>query len=156
VPQSVTMTDMVPISASGPWRLDHVGYVVADLQTQSEGFCRSMNCVWDGRIIHDPIQKVYVTFLRTASGNEPQIELVAPAGEGSPVTRFLEKGGGLHHLCYEVGNLELRLEEMRSQGCLPVKRPQPAVAFGGRRIAWVLTREKLLIELLECEAPNSD
>ena len=33
----------------------------------------------------------------------------------SPVTRFLEKGGGLHHLCYEVDNLEARIQRMKSQ-----------------------------------------
>jgi hypothetical protein len=38
---------------------------------------------------------------------------------------------------------------LKSKGALIAKKPKPAIAFGGRRIAWVLTREKLLVEVLE-------
>jgi hypothetical protein len=38
---------------------------------------------------------------------------------------------------------------MKARGALIMRRPKPAVAFEGRRIAWMLTREKLLVELLE-------
>ena len=74
----------------------------------------------------------------------------SPNGDDSPVLRFLnEKGGGLHHACYEVADLEQALSEFRSRGSLIVKRPKPAVAFQGRRIAWLLTPEKFLVELLK-------
>jgi methylmalonyl-CoA/ethylmalonyl-CoA epimerase len=75
---------------------------------------------------------------------------VEPVGDDSPVLRFLrEKGGGLHHACYEVAELENQLSEFRSRGAVIVKRPKPAVAFNGRRIAWIMTAEGALIELLE-------
>ena len=78
------------------------------------------------------------------------IELVEPAGEDSPVFRFLsERGGGLHHLCYTVGNLDDEIARMKRAGSMAVRRPKPAVAFGGRKIAWMLTPERLLVELLE-------
>jgi methylmalonyl-CoA/ethylmalonyl-CoA epimerase len=38
---------------------------------------------------------------------------------------------------------------MKFQGALIVRPPKPAVAFEGRRIAWMLTSGKLLVELLE-------
>jgi len=38
---------------------------------------------------------------------------------------------------------------MRSRGALLARPPKPAVAFAGRSIAWVITPEKLLVELLE-------
>jgi hypothetical protein len=38
---------------------------------------------------------------------------------------------------------------MRKRGALIARRPKPAVAFEGRRIAWVITREKLLVEFVE-------
>lgn len=63
--------------------------------------------------------------------------------------RFLKKGGGLHHLCYETANLDRQLESARACGGLVTRMPLPAIAFGGRRIAWVYTRNKLLIEYLE-------
>lgn len=83
------------------------------------------------------------------AGGGPQIELVEPAAEKSPVTAFLARGGGLHHVCYEVDDLEGHIRFMREQRAAVLRAPQPAVAFQGRRIAWVLTREKLLVELLE-------
>jgi methylmalonyl-CoA/ethylmalonyl-CoA epimerase len=116
------------------------------------GFLHSMQAQWDERIFEDPLQKVKVAFMSTRPG-DAMIELVEPAGEGSPVLRFLnERGGGLHHLCYEVADLEKSLAESRERGLMIVSRPKPAVAFEGRRIAWVLTKEKMLVEFLETSA----
>lgn len=133
-------------------RLHHLGFVVADIAASLPGFQKSMAATWDEQIFYDPNQKVRVTFLTTRPG-DAQIELVEPAGDDSPVLRFLnEKGGGLHHACYEVADLEASLADFRNRGSLMVKRPKPAVAFQGRRIAWLLTPEKFLVELLEEKA----
>lgn len=129
--------------------LHHAGFIVHDIATAMPGFVRSMGATWDGSIYEDPLQKAKVAFLVTRPG-EPQIELVEPVGPDSPVSNFLrERGGGLHHLCYEVDDLERHMAEMKSRGALIAKRPKPAVAFGGRPIAWMLTAEKLLLEFLE-------
>lgn len=133
---------------AAPLRLHHVGFVVGNIEQAMPGFLRSLAACWDEQVFHDPLQKVKVAFLTTRA-EDPQIELVEPAGEDSPVLRFLEQGGGLHHVCYEVADLEQELVEFRSRGAVIAKRPKPAVAFGGRRIAWVITAEKLLVELLE-------
>jgi methylmalonyl-CoA/ethylmalonyl-CoA epimerase len=130
-------------------RLHHIGFVVADIATAMPAFVRSMAAEWDGKIFEDPLQKAKVAFLTTRQG-DAQVELVQPVGEDSPVRRFLqERGGGMHHLCYEVADLEAELAAFRSRGAAIVSRPKPAVAFGGRRIAWVITSEKFLVELLE-------
>ena len=132
-----------------PLSLHHIGFVVTEIVPAMEGFRLSLNASWDQRIFEDPLQKVKVAFLSTRPG-EPQIELVEPASETSPVRKFLlEKGGGLHHFCYETDDLEAELKLFRSRHAITVRRPMPAVAFGGRRIAWVATRENLLVELLE-------
>jgi methylmalonyl-CoA/ethylmalonyl-CoA epimerase len=123
--------------------------VVADIATAMPAFVHSMAAEWDGKIFEDPLQKAAVAFLTTRAG-DAQIELVQPLGETSPVQRFLqERGGGMHHLCYEVADLEAELAAFRSRGASIASRPKPAVAFGGRRIAWVVTSEKFLVELLE-------
>jgi methylmalonyl-CoA/ethylmalonyl-CoA epimerase len=48
-----------------------------------------------------------------------------------------------------VDNLEQALAAARSLGALITRQPMPAIAFGGRRIAWIYTRNRLLIEYLE-------
>jgi len=143
-----------PAPMDQPLNFHHVGFVVAAIAATVEGFTRSLGAQWDGCVYEDPHQKVKVTFLSTRPG-DPLIELVEPAGEGSPVLRFLrEKGSGLHHVCYEVDDLERSMAEMKACGAMVARRPKPAVAFQGRRIAWMLTAEKLLVELLEKAAKN--
>jgi len=129
-------------------RFHHAGFIVSSIAQTIDGFQRSLQATWDGRVFEDPIQKVKVAFLSTGAG-DAQIELVEPVGEASPVSRFLALGGGLHHLCYEVDDLDLHLSGMRRRRATIVRKPQPAVAFGGRRIAWVITAEKLLLEFVE-------
>jgi methylmalonyl-CoA/ethylmalonyl-CoA epimerase len=129
--------------------LHHIGYVVASIENSVESFVRSIGGSWDREVFLDPIQKVRVTFLKGPQPGEAQIELVEPATEDSPVTRFLSRGGGLHHLCYEVDDLNAHLHFCRSVGTLIIREPAPAVAFSGRHIAWGLTKKRLLIEFLE-------
>jgi methylmalonyl-CoA/ethylmalonyl-CoA epimerase len=139
----------IPLSWAPQGTFHHVGFVVASIEKSVKGFLESTESEWDGVVTHDPNQGVQVTFLRSNEAANPLIELVEPAGENSPVIPFLKKGGGLHHLCYEVDSLEKQLELIRSKGGLITRQPLPAVAFGGRRIAWVYTKNKLLIEYLE-------
>ena len=127
----------------------HVGYVVASIPDSVHAIAKSLDAEWDGEIIHDPLQSVRVTFLKHKNSADPLVELVEPVGEKSPVQAFLKRGGGLHHLCYQVEQLEKQLQQSRAAGAVIVRRPVPAVAFGGRRIAWVFTTQKLLIEYLE-------
>ncbi len=142
---------MGPISLS--WvpqgTFHHVGFVVASIQDSVQSFAASLDATWDGEIIHDPNQLVRVAFLHGKHAADPLVELVEPAGEKSPVLSFLQRGGGLHHICYQVDNLEEQLRRSRAAGGLITRPPLPAVAFGGRRIAWVYTKNKLLIEYLE-------
>jgi len=135
-------------------KLHHSGFVVAEISSAMPGFLRSLGAEWDGQVFEDPLQQVRVAFLATAA-SQALIELVEPGPTNAGLLRFLsEKGGGLHHLCFEVDDLESEIEGMRSHGSMIVKRPKPAVAFEGRRIAWILTPEKLLVELLEARVPN--
>jgi len=139
-----------PISPSAkPPTLHHVGFVVASISQVGSKFAESLGAQWNGDIIHDPLQEARVTFLRCAGPETPAVELVEPDGEKSQLQNFLRRGGGLHHVCFEVDSLNAQLEQSRAAGCLLLRKPLPAAAFGGRLIAWVYTREKLLLEYLE-------
>lgn len=129
--------------------LHHVGFVVASIAAAAPQFAAMLDSDWGGEIVLDPLQTARVSFLRSKVAGNPLFELVEPAGKDSPVGKFLERGGGLHHLCYEVEDLDKQLQLSRETGALIVRQPAPAVAFGGRRIAWVFSKTKLLIEYLE-------
>ena len=131
--------------------LHHLGFAVSSISAVSDEFALSMSAHWDGEIIHDPIQRVRVSFFRPADPRNPVFELVEPASEASPVSNFLKKGGGLHHVCYEIDDLDAGLQSSRAAGFFVVSTPKPAVALSGRRIAWVSSKSRLLMELLERE-----
>jgi methylmalonyl-CoA/ethylmalonyl-CoA epimerase len=155
-----TYKPAVEMAKSGPTllrgaKLHHIGFAVRSISRTAEGFAASIGASWNGEVIHDPLQQVRVTFMsRDVSG--PLIELVEPAEVKSPISKFVSSGGGLHHFCYEVNSLDDELRLARSVGGLIVKRPLPAVAFGGRQIAWVFTRQKLLLEYLEAATGSTE
>lgn len=130
-------------------RLHHVGFVVTSISKYAERMARSISVEWDGVIVHDPLQFVRVTFLPSNDPLHSTIELIEPASPRSPVRRFAEAGGGLHHVCYEVDDLAGQIAHSEKCGAALVRVPLPAAAFGGRRIAWLKTAEGLLVEFLE-------
>jgi len=145
---------LLPIdSMAGQLILHHIGIVVPQIRPVLEGVAESLGAHVDSEIIYDPLQQVSVAFMRSVSWG-PSIELIEPGGENSPVSNLARTGGGLHHLCYEVTDLETELRTARSRGGIVIRKPLPAVAFGGRRIAWVFTRYKLLLEYLEQTSPS--
>jgi methylmalonyl-CoA/ethylmalonyl-CoA epimerase len=127
----------------------HVGIVLASIDAEVSSYETTLNLrVVSGPFI-DPLQEARVIFLSGGQPAEAAIELVEPTSETSPVASFLKRGGGMHHICYLTKNLEGELARVRALGALIVRPPVPAVAFQGRRIAWVYTRQRLLVELLE-------
>ena len=141
--------DSIAVNWAPQGNFHHIGFVVSSIDKTVEGLATSLEARWDGVVVHDPAQKVRVTFLESGNRADPLFELIEPAAEDSPVHLAAERGGGVHHVCYLVDSLDAQLERCRSQRALLVRRSTPAAAFGGRCIAWVYTRNKLLIEYLE-------
>jgi methylmalonyl-CoA/ethylmalonyl-CoA epimerase len=77
------------------------------------------------------------------------MELVAPLGPNSPIDRTLKKGGGIYHVCYQVRDINAAIRHLTDQGSLLLSGPVPAVAFGMREIAWLMTEIGLLVELVQ-------
>jgi methylmalonyl-CoA/ethylmalonyl-CoA epimerase len=135
--------------------LHHIGCVVDSIENRIESYRIGLGSASASQVFEDPIQRARVAFLDLPAPGAVQLELVEPAAPDSPVARFLEKGGGLHHLCYEVDDLQEQIRWMKAQRAVLIRSPKPAVAFGGRHIAWMRTRDALLIEYLERRLPAS-
>ena len=129
--------------------LHHIGCVVDSIENRAESYRLALGSVSVSRIFDDPIQRSRVAFLDLPTPGAVQLELIQPMAPDSPVARFLEKGGGLHHLCYEVDDLAAQIRLMKERRAILIRAPQPAVAFEGRHIAWMRTPDALLIEYLE-------
>lgn len=132
------------------FKLLHVGVAVPAIDPATATLERLFGYRVISGPFDDPIQKVTVNFLTQSDADVAEIELIAPAQPDSPVNAMLKKGqGGAYHLCFATNDLGAALDHVRSHGCLAVGTPQPAVAFGGRRIAWFYTPTRQLFELVE-------
>jgi methylmalonyl-CoA/ethylmalonyl-CoA epimerase len=134
------------------FKLLHVGVAVPALGPAAESLAKLFGYKLVSGPFDDPIQKVSVEFLAQSSKDTAEIELIAPAAEDSPIRSMLAKdGGGAYHLCFETSDIEAAVAHAKALGCIIVSLPVPAVAFEGRRIAWVYTRSRQLFELVEAK-----
>jgi methylmalonyl-CoA/ethylmalonyl-CoA epimerase len=132
------------------FKLRHVGVAVPALGPTTDALSTLFGYKVISGPFDDPIQKVSVNFLTTSDNDVAEIELIAPLSEDSPITAMLAKGGGAaYHLCFETSDIEQAVAHAKSNGCIIVSPPVPAVAFNGRRIAWIYTRSRQLFELVE-------
>lgn len=134
-------------------RFHHVGYAVASIETYLDEFLIPLFAPEEiSETVADPLQKVRVCFVRMSGGT--LIELVEPLADDSPVHSVIgSKRGGVYHLCYEVDDLAATMERFRAKRCLPLGRPVPATAFGGRRIVFMMTPQRDLLEFVESGRP---
>lgn len=144
------MTPDVPSQLG--FKLLHVGVAVDSVAETTE----SLSKLFGYRVLsgpfEDPIQKVTVNFLARSDTDVAEIELIEPLTEDSPVRSMLKNGrGGAYHFCFATTDIHAALEHARANGCLLVSQPVPAVAFGGRRIAWIYTPAHQLVEFVEAE-----
>ena len=127
----------------------HVGVAVPDVRKALSVY----ESVFGYRLLagpfDDPIQHVTVCFLGNGEASDVEIELVAPLGDDSPVKRLLAKGGGAYHVAYYVDDIGRWIAEARARGCVLLGEPVPAVAYGGRRIAWLYLPSRQLVEVIE-------
>lgn len=93
-------------------RIDHVGIAVAQLEPAlslySEQF--DVELVHRERLCDGGVDAAMI------SGGGGQLELLAPLVGGTPLARFLEKRGpGMHHVAYEVEDIEATLATLRAR-----------------------------------------
>jgi methylmalonyl-CoA/ethylmalonyl-CoA epimerase len=86
---------------------------------------------------------------RFLAGGGPRLELLIPLTSEGHLTPWLKSGVKLYHWAHETSDFEVELGRLRGEGAKVVVAPVPAVAFGGRRIAFLMLPNMLLTELIE-------
>lgn len=127
-------------------KINHVAVAVADIDT-SLSFWRDALGLQLDHIEDVPSQKAAVAFIPVG---ESEIELVRPTSEDTGVAKFLaERGGGIHHLCFEVEGIEDMLADLKAKGVRLINEtPQ---ILPGRKMAFVHPKSTggVLVELYE-------
>lgn len=128
-------------------RISHVAIVVDDIDRALK-FWRDTLGLEVTHVEDVPDEHSIVAFLPTG---ESEVELVKPTTEDSGVARFLDRRGpGIHHICFEVDDIETCIEILRARGVKMVN-PEPVIGTGGKRIAFIHPESThgVLIELYE-------
>ena len=97
-------------------------------------------------------QKVNICFLKT---NSVYIELIEPTDPDSPIISFVKEGGGFHHLCFEVDDIQQEIDKMVKNGAHLVVAP--VKGFEDRLIAFLmLNMKKTKCNLIELVGPKNN
>jgi methylmalonyl-CoA/ethylmalonyl-CoA epimerase len=127
-------------------KINHVAIVVADID-QALSFWRDALGLEMSHIEEVPSQKAAVAFLPIG---DSEVELVKPTSDDSGAAKFLaERGGGMHHLCFEVDDISAMLEELKAKGVRLIN--ETPLELPGRKITFVHPKSTggVLVELYE-------
>lgn len=128
-------------------RLNHVAIAVPDLTAASAVYRDTLGATVSARQAL-PEHGVTVVFIDT--GNS-KIELLEPLGDESPIAAFLAKNpaGGVHHICYEVDNLQVARDRLASSGARVLGDGNPKIGAHGKPVLFLHPKDFLgtLVEL---------
>ena len=114
-------------------RVDHIGVAVEDLDAAIALHERAYCMTVAHREVIDE-QGVEAVLLDVG---ENHVELLRPLSEETPVGRFLaRRGPGLHHVAYQVADVDAALATLRERG-LRLIDEQPRTGIRGSRVAFL-------------------
>ncbi len=104
---------MLPIK-----RIDHVSIAARSIEERAEFFGKLFGMELGGRF--DQPEDGYNGVELRIPGSDTKWEILEPAGEDSFVERFLaQRGPGVHHVTFEVEDIEEAARELRAMGIEP-------------------------------------
>jgi len=114
-------------------RIDHVGVAVEDL----DAAIALHEATYDMELVHrETVEEQGVEAVLLDVG-ENHVELLRPLSEDTPVGKFLAKRGpGLHHVAYQVEDIEAALSALREQGVRLIDQV-PRTGIRGSRVAFL-------------------
>ncbi len=127
-------------------KINHVAVVVSDVDTALTFWQDALGIKLD-HVEEVPSQKAKVAFLPVG---ETELELVMPSTPESGAGKFLaERGGGIHHLCFEVDDISGMLADLKAKGVRLINEVPDVLP--GRKVAFVHPKSTggVLVELYE-------
>ena len=128
-------------------RLNHIAIAVPDLESAMSKYAGALGANV-GLPQNLPEHGVTVVFIELPN---TKIELLYPLGDESPITNFLEKNpsGGIHHICYEVDDIESSVSKLTQQGARVLGNGVPKTGAHGNPVVFLHPKDfqGTLIEL---------
>jgi methylmalonyl-CoA/ethylmalonyl-CoA epimerase len=130
-------------------RLNHVAIAVPDLAAAAAVYAGRLGAAVSAPV-DLPEHGVTTVFVELPNS---KIELIAPLGPDSPIAAFLERnpGGGVHHLCFEVGDIASAAEQLRREGARILGDGRPKSGAHGKPVLFLHPKDfqGTLVELEE-------
>ncbi len=120
-------------------RLNHVAIAVPDLAAAAALYRDTLGA--EVRAPQDePDHGVTVVFIDLPN---TKIELLHPLGEGSPIAGFLAKNpsGGIHHICYEVEDINAARDQLVAKGARVLGDGTPKIGAHGKPVLFLHPRD---------------
>jgi methylmalonyl-CoA/ethylmalonyl-CoA epimerase len=114
-------------------RIDHVGVAVEDLDASIALYEQTYNMklVHRETVVEQGVEAVLLDV------GENHVELLAPLAPDTPVGRFLaKKGPGIHHVAYQVADIDAVLAQLKSAGMRLIDQ-ESRVGIRGSRVAFL-------------------
>ena len=130
-------------------RLNHIAIAVPNITKASDMWQKALGAnVSKPQTL--PEHGVKVVFIESPN---TKVELLEPLNENSPISKFLIKNpnGGMHHICYEVGDLKSASKKLKEAGASILGDGNPKIGAHGNPVIFLQPSDfsGTLIELEE-------
>jgi methylmalonyl-CoA/ethylmalonyl-CoA epimerase len=129
-------------------RIAHIGIGVADTELASQFYTEKLGLPLNHR---ETLGELKISFIPLGATNLELVQSTTPEGV---MSKFIDKRGeGMHHIAYEVENIEEALAELKEKGVRLIdEKPRPGAH--GALVAFIHPKETngVLTEL--CEYPQ--
>ena len=128
-------------------RLNHVAIAVQDVEAASRTYRDTLGAEVTAPQAQ-PDHGVTVAFVNLPN---TKIEFLEPLGADSPIRNFLDRnpGGGVHHVCYEVDDIESARDRLVAAGARVLGSGEPKIGAHGKPVLFLHPKDFLgtLVEL---------
>lgn len=128
-------------------KVDHIAIVVENLEEEIKKYQKLLGLSFSGSEVVAG-QKVKTALFDCG---DMGIELLEPLADDSPVSNFLSKrGGGIHHIAFEVDDIHKQLEILRANRA-DILSEKPVKGGKGSQVLFLHPKgfSNVLIELVE-------
>lgn len=128
-------------------KINHFGFLTKNIEKSLNEF-KALGYTKYSELINDNLRGVDILFIKSINGEV--IELVSPSFSYSIVSSIVDKQKNMiYHTCYETNDINEKIKELSNKGFILIDSPKPAIAFEGKLVAFMLSKNSGMIELLE-------
>jgi len=130
-------------------KIDHICFAVRDLKDGITYWENVFAYKQMTKVVKNTLQKVKVVFL--SKDDSITIKLIEPTKDNQSLVNFVNRGGGFHHICFRCSDLGEKIIELNEKGLKTLVPPQKGEAFNNSKIAFLLARYGINIELIDTD-----